>query len=139
LGPCERGYTAVGHAPLNHPKEKVKREMQTNVANIRKLKAGWENDIRFVYIGRQGRGHDGYFGNPYPLQKGEPRGTTIQRFRDYATKRIAEDPEYRRRVKGLYGKTLVCFCHPAPCHGDVLAELAEELATPPPTKGESLL
>jgi hypothetical protein len=25
----------------------------------------------------------------------------------------------------LKGKRLGCFCHPQPCHGDVLAELAE--------------
>jgi hypothetical protein len=25
----------------------------------------------------------------------------------------------------LRGKRLVCYCHPLPCHGDVLAELAD--------------
>ena len=26
----------------------------------------------------------------------------------------------------LKGKTLGCFCNPKPCHGDVLAELADK-------------
>lgn len=100
---------------------------RTNVVSIYSLNPGWEKDVRFVYIGRKGKGHDGYFGNPFALQPGEPRGATIERFREYAEKRIAEDPEYRSRVRGLYDKTLVCFCHPKPCHGDILAELAERL------------
>ena len=31
-------------------------------------------------------------------------------------------PEYRRRIEGLRGKTLMCFCKPLACHGDVIAE-----------------
>lgn len=100
----------------------------TTVINLYRAPSGWAKDPQFVYVGRKGRGYDGYFGNPFPLEKGEPRGATIDRFRDYAEKRIAEDAEYRDRVKGLAGKTLVCFCAPAACHGDVLAELADRLA-----------
>jgi Domain of unknown function (DUF4326) len=31
----------------------------------------------------------------------------------------------------LRGKTLVCWCAPLPCHGDVLVELANLMAEPP--------
>lgn len=88
----------------------------TTVVNISR---GEEFD---VYIGRPGKGMEGYFGNPYPLEKGQPRGATIEKFRAYFEKRIAEDPEFRRRVLALRGKRLGCFCKPAPCHGDVMAE-----------------
>ena len=70
---------------------------RTNVANLYSLKSGWEKDVRFVYIGRKGRGHDGYFGNPFPLQPGEPRGATIERVRAYAEKRI--EPSLRTRCE----------------------------------------
>jgi hypothetical protein len=97
--------------------------MTTRVANIRDFPNGLAPN--HVYIGRAGRGHDGYFGNPFVLSRTESRGATIERFRAYAEHRIANDPTYRARVAALKGKTLLCFCAPAPCHGNVLAELAE--------------
>ncbi len=94
--------------------------------NIADAPKGWQSDPSFVYIGRRGHGHDGYFGNPFPLILREGRRAVIERFRAYAVKRMAEDEEYRARVAGLKGKTLVCFCKPAACHGDVLAELSRD-------------
>jgi hypothetical protein len=80
-----------------------------------------------VYIGRAGKGQDGYFGNPFRLNPGESSGATIERFEVYARGRIANDSTFRIRVKELYGKRLFCFCDPKPCHGHVLARIAEEL------------
>lgn len=90
--------------------------MATNVVNI---KTGASYD---VYIGRAGHGQDGYFGNPFRLYPGEPRGATLDRYEQYFLYRLDTDPEFRRRVLELKGKTLSCFCHPAPCHGDIIAE-----------------
>lgn len=89
-----------------------------------------------VYIGRAGKGHDGYFGNP--VRRDEPcpvcsethtsKGSTLPCFERYARQRIERDPTYRERVQALYGKTLGCFCKPvSACHGDILAHLAMEL------------
>lgn len=100
----------------------------TAVANLYKVGKKLGTDPSFVYIGRKGRGFDGYFGNPYPLQKEEERGATLGRYRAYLEDRIEKDPEFRQRVAELSGKTLVCFCHPKPCHGDILAEVADRLA-----------
>lgn len=75
-----------------------------------------------VYIGRAGKGQDGYFGNPFPLRPGESRGETLARYRAYFTDRLATDPTFRARVEALRGKRLGCFCKPAVCHGDVIAE-----------------
>lgn len=99
----------------------------SQVINIRKAPKGWQKDPRFVYIGREGKGMDGYFGNPFKLTAGETRGATIERFESYARTRIGESPDYRMRVEALHDKFLVCFCAPAACHGDVLARLAWEL------------
>ena len=48
----------------------------TTVVNIRK-------EHYDQYIGRAGRGEDGYFGNPFRLNPGESRGSTIERYRKY--------------------------------------------------------
>jgi hypothetical protein len=37
------------------------------------------------------------------------------------------DEDYRTKVSELKGKTLICFCKPSLCHGDVLAEIADAL------------
>lgn len=97
------------------------------VVNIRALKPGWESDPQYVYVGRAGKGFDGYFGNPFPVTSELSRSHVLHSFMNYADRRIEEDPEYRERVKGLYGKTLVCFCDPKPCHGDYLEYLADHL------------
>lgn len=83
-----------------------------------------------VYIGRAGRGEDGYFGNPYARAErccrcGDVHLTatsTLPCFERYFLERLGSDPEYRARVRGLKGKVLGCFCLPgAPCHGRVMA------------------
>lgn len=75
-----------------------------------------------VYIGRAGRGQDGYFGNPFPLQPGAQRGSTLEKYKTWFLNRIATDAEFKQRVLALKGKKLGCFCHPNACHGDIIAE-----------------
>lgn len=89
--------------------------MPTKVVNIR-LK---DYD---VYIGRAGKGMDGYFGNPFKLEPGMSRGDTLDKYREYFHNRIQTDPEFRKRIDTLQGKTLGCFCKPYPCHGDIIKE-----------------
>lgn len=74
-----------------------------------------------VYIGRRGRDEDGDFGNPFRLGVDGSRPEVIEKFRQHFIARL-KDPEYRRRVEGLRGQRLGCFCKPAACHGDVIAE-----------------
>jgi hypothetical protein len=94
----------------------------TNVIHIRDVPPNWESNPDFAYIGRPGKGKDGYFGNPTRLTPGQPRGATLEKFKEYFEARLASDPDFKARVDGLRGKTLVCFCSPARCHGDVIAE-----------------
>lgn len=97
--------------------------MATTVINIH---SGARYD---QYIGRAGRGYDGYFGNPFRLQPGEPRGATLARYRVYFLNRVETDPEFRRRVLALRGKVLGCFCHPNPCHGHIIANWIDNQPT----------
>ena len=93
---------------------------KTKVVNIK------NGDQFDVYIGRPGNGHDGYFGNPFTTPP-HTRNKSIQLFEQYALDRINSDPEYKQKVKELYGKTLGCFCKPKACHGDVLVKLTKQI------------
>jgi len=85
-----------------------------------------------VYIGRAGKGADGYFGNshsigtPCPRCAGKvhDRADCLAAFQTDFDQRIATDPTYRERVLALKGKRLGCFCKrpgtTTPCHGDIL-------------------
>jgi hypothetical protein len=90
-----------------------------------------------VYIGRKnGRLH---FGNPFS-HKGSKfnvvlvatRAEAVSRFRSWLNGEsdLDVEPERRRwilsQLPTLKGKTLGCFCAPAQCHGDVLAEMANK-------------
>jgi hypothetical protein len=83
-----------------------------------------------VYIGRAGRGSDGTFGNPCALGRPCPEcgsvhmdgGSTLACYKGYLERRLASDPAFRSAMLELRGKRLGCFCKPAPCHGDVLAQ-----------------
>jgi hypothetical protein len=81
-----------------------------------------------VYIGRAGKGQDGYFGNPFPLEREAQRSLVLAKYRDYFQARITSDPEFKRRVEELKGKRLGCFCAPKHrCHGDTIAEYLNTL------------
>lgn len=89
--------------------------MKTKVVNLHK-------EPYDVYIGRAGKGKDGYFGNPFKLNPGDPKGSTLEKYRDYFVNRLLNDPEFKERVLSLQGKTLGCFCKPNACHGDIIVE-----------------
>ena len=64
--------------------------MQTVVVNIKK-------EPFDVYIGRAGRGEDGYFGNPFHIGNGISRQDAVGRFQSYFADRIEKDSEFKRR------------------------------------------
>lgn len=69
-----------------------------------------------VYIGRGSP-----FGNPFRVNAGG-RSQAIGLYREVFMDRVQTEPEFRRKVLGLRGKTLVCHCKPLDCHGDVIVE-----------------
>lgn len=85
-------------------------------------------DPTFVYIGRMNLHHDlpaTDWQNPYRIDKDTPenRATAITKYRSYINARIEAGSV---DLNELVGKTLVCWCSPQPCHGDVLLELLRE-------------
>lgn len=106
----------------------VAKQHMPEVVNIYKIDKAWAEDPTYVYIGRAGKGQDGYFGNP--IEADEP-GTTLPAYETYLRQRIIEDAKFRSRVRALTGHKLVCFCVDkdgnGPCHGKILAQVCGEL------------
>ena len=77
---------------------------------------------KMVLIDRQSE-----WGNPFEMgdekdPKDGDRQTVIDNYRWYLDKR----PSLVRKLDQLEGKVLVCWCHPEPCHGDVLYEFLQQ-------------
>lgn len=78
-----------------------------------------------VYIGR-----GSIWGNPYSHKEGTKakhlvatREEAVEKYREY----VLGNKFLLSQLHKLVGKKLGCFCAPQPCHGDVLAELANNL------------
>ena len=75
-----------------------------------------------VYIGRAGKGQDGYWGNPFTIGRDGDRLRILALYRAYFNNRIINDPEFFERLQLLIGKRLGCFCNPKSCHGDIMRD-----------------
>lgn len=69
-----------------------------------------------VYIGRPSK-----WGNPFVIGKDGSRKEVIEKYKKW----LFEKPGLVNDAKNeLGGKSLVCWCSPEACHGDVLLEIA---------------
>ena len=81
-----------------------------------------------VYIGRrwgpklpQSKWHNPFRIDENAPDKNKERQRVLTEFRIY----LSNQPELLKQIHELKDKTLGCWCKPLPCHGDVLAELAD--------------
>ncbi len=81
------------------------------------------NDPHDVYIGRPSK-----WGNPFKVGTPGARDECITLYEQW----ILTQPQLLAALPELHGKRIACHCAPQPCHGDVLARLANEL---PPAAG----
>lgn len=83
---------------------------------------------RDVYIGRPS-----VFGNPYRIGPGGDRAAVIEKYRRWLIERD-DDPRRRAALAAIRAlpddAILVCWCHPLPCHGDVIITIHERLKSP---------
>ena len=86
----------------------------TTVVNINRVSA----QVGQVYIGRGSK-----WGNPFRIGQDGFRSQVIEKYRAH----LLASPDLLAALPELKGRTLCCFCKPAPCHGDILAELADKL------------
>ena len=77
-----------------------------------------KRDAYDVYIGRPSK-----WGNPFEIGRDGDRDEVIAKFREW----ILTQPELLKDLHELQGHTCGCWCAPRPCHGHVLAELADAL------------
>ena len=74
-----------------------------------------------VYIGRGSP-----YGNPFVIGRDGDRAAVIAAYEAH----LLSDVALLERVRTeLRGRDVVCFCAPAPCHGDVLVRIANEQDT----------
>lgn len=71
---------------------------------------------KHIYIGRGSA-----FGNPYVIGKDEDREEVIEKYKKWFYKRINNE-RFLKQVLELKGEVLGCYCHPLPCHGDIIIE-----------------
>lgn len=62
------------------------------------------------------------WGNPFRIGPDGDRASVIQKYRQW----VLQQPELMSALPELRGKILGCWCAPKACHGDVLAELAND-------------
>jgi hypothetical protein len=88
----------------------------------RRRTAGWRAPENTVSVTRWRRDNPGPWGNPF-LEEEHGRERAVELFRDYALKRLAEEPRW---LEPLRGKNLMCYCKldGRLCHADVLLDLA---------------
>lgn len=145
----------------NFVKRRVQRGMRQRHGNMKLLTrvVNIKLDERYdLYIGRHGKGHDGWLGNPYPVSLKQPRGASLREFEAYFLRRLKLDEKFKARVDGLLEAedrvesaqlvyrvvnpptlTLGCFCAPKGgitaadrphiCHGQIIAAYLDQLRT----------
>lgn len=99
--------------------------MKTRVMNKHTYRVTLGEGHDDVYIGRPGP-----WGNPFVIGRDGDRAQVIAKYRTWLLNGVHKNapPAAAWAYYHLYqlkGKTLVCWCAPEACHGDVLAELAE--------------
>ncbi len=78
-------------------------------------------DRRYAYIGRPSK-----WGNPFRIGPDGNRAEVIRRFREYWNA-PAQAPLRWAARRELTDTDLGCYCTPAACHGDVIAEYVNQL------------
>jgi hypothetical protein len=71
-----------------------------------------------IYVGRP----SSIWKNPFVIGRDGDRAEVIRKYEEW----LMEQPQLLARLGELRGKVLGCWCSPLPCHGDVLARLADK-------------
>lgn len=106
------------------------------VVNVRLPSSTWPT-FNWHYVGRK-MGHSLIYrgsslGNPYHLGRGDDRGATIDKYTDWISDHLVKrsGPQWDELVEILgfsldvNGLCLGCWCHPEPCHADIIKLVVE--------------
>lgn len=117
--------------------------MSTKVVHVNSPE--FRDNPEAVYIGRKVRrasdprcNEESPWANPFQLQAEDERRVVIELFERHLRSRLVGQfgDGWKRDLLALDGKVLGCWCHPKPCHGDVLVKLIEELKAERPRDGK---
>lgn len=106
--------------------------MTTQVVNIRRDAALIRQAVRdgkYTYVGRGKTGSK--WGNPFSWKPGTlaeflvPKEECLPRYEAW----LRQQSHLMAALPELLDRVLVCWCAHAPCHGEILARLAEETRT----------
>lgn len=100
----------------------------------------WMNEPNNVYIGRKcvvfafnNNGmkerfpkEDSIWANPFKIDSNNDRDAVIEKYKRYINEKLNNNDGLFLELLNLLGKNLGCWCHPEPCHGDVLLELLRD-------------
>ncbi len=101
----------------------------------------WDSD-EYVYIGRYNQAYNlprSAWANTFPITLDTPTNRTeaVTSYRKTLKELFYEKPMTKNSLEDLRGKTLVCWCSPKACHGDVIMEmLGEKPAAPKQSETE---
>lgn len=99
--------------------------MVGQAVDVKKFVVHCKRDVHDVYIGRPS-----VWGNPFSHKDGtlaEFKVATVKEAIDSFEAWFLKQPHLIERAKSeLRGKVLGCWCTPGPCHGDVIAKIANE-------------
>ena len=85
----------------------------------------WIQNPNNIYIGRKKKRaflKASKWENPYPISRTNSRKKVIKLFEQY----IRSNDILLKDLNQLRNKNLGCWCHPKPCHGDILKQLLRE-------------
>ncbi len=109
--------------------------MKTTVVNIKDCPQGWEEDPRYVYVGRTSATNPGSFGNRHGVgicfvcNCNHDRYEAVRLHAEETRTKYETSAQYRQDLERLRGKFLVCFCKrpkvEVPCHADIYVLLLD--------------
>ena len=97
----------------------------------------WMSDPENVYIGRKevvfidGQRFpklESNFANPYKIDKDGTRDEVLTKYRKYIISKLMSSSTLTKELLSMKGKCLGCWCHPDPCHGNILLEIIDLLS-----------
>ena len=100
----------------------------SQVIHIKTAPDNWRDNPEYVYIGYASPRYNikrSKWNNHLRIRRDSDRASILQAYRVW----LMRQDDLLADLHELRGKTLVCYCAPEACHGDVLAELANAAET----------
>lgn len=85
--------------------------------NFKKLVVHCKRSEYDVYIGRPSK-----WGNPFEIGRDGTREEVVSKYKEW----LLTNQDLLNQISELKGKKLGCWCAPKLCHGEVLAEIAND-------------